>query len=260
MSLVSIITPTYNAERTIASCIESVIAQTYLDWEMLITDDCSQDSTVKIVEQYAASDARIRLIRLEKNGGAGAARNRSITEAQGRYIAFLDADDRWMPNKLQRQVEFMQQHQVKVCYSSYVTARPMDVSDEVFGVVPCPKRVTYRDILRDDRMGCLTLIYDARSLGKVLMPLMRRRQDWAMKILLLQKAGVAYGVPDTLAVYRVASGSLSGGRKSSLVRYNVAVYRETLGYSNLRAWLAFAFLFMPHYLYKRLVLKMINSY
>lgn len=257
MALVSIITPTYNAERTIASCIESVMAQTYQDWELLITDDCSQDATVDIIRRYAAADSRIRLFCQNENGGAGKARNNSIAEARGRYIAFLDADDRWMPAKLERQVSFMEESGVKVCYSSYVTC---DAVGNVKGIVPCPKRVSYRDILSDDRMGCLTLIYDAEALGKVFMPLMRRRQDWALKILLLQQCGFALGVPDTLAVYRVSDGSLSNGGKSSLVKYNVAVYREVLHYSPFKAWLTFLFQFMPHYLYKRLVLMMVNNY
>lgn len=257
MALVSIITPTYNAERTIASCIESVVAQTYQDWELLITDDCSQDATVNIIRRYAAADSRIRLFCQNENGGAGKARNNSIAEARGRYIAFLDADDRWMPAKLERQVSFMEESGVKVCYSSYVTC---DAVGNVKGIVPCPKRVSYRDILSDDRMGCLTLIYDAEALGKVFMPLMRRRQDWALKILLLQQCGFALGVPDTLAIYRVSDGSLSNGGKSSLVKYNVAVYREVLHYSPFKAWLTFLFQFMPHYLYKRLVLMMVNNY
>ena len=257
MALVSIITPTYNAERTIASCIESVMAQTYQDWELLITDDCSQDATVDIIRRYAAADSRIRLFCQNENGGAGKARNNSIAEARGRYIAFLDADDRWLPAKLERQVSFMEESGVKVCYSSYVTC---DAVGNVKGIVPCPKRVSYRNILSDDRMGCLTLIYDAEALGKVFMPLMRRRQDWALNILLLQQCGFALGVPDTLAVYRVSDGSLSNGGKSSLVKYNVAVYREVLHYSPFKAWLTFLFQFMPHYLYKRLVLMMVNNY
>ena len=255
--LVSIITPTYNAERTIAKAIESVLSQSYSNWEMLITDDCSQDNTVEIVSRYAEADSRIRLIRSAQNNGAGVARNTSISHACGQYIAFLDADDRWMPNKLERQIDFMQQTGAKVCYCSYVTC---DANDQIQNIIPCPKRVSYRSILQDDRMGMLTLVYDAQALGKVMMPLMRRRQDWALKILLLQKCGQALGVPETMAVYRVADGSLSNGGKTSLVRYNVAVYRETLHYGALRAWLKFLFSFMPHYLYKRLALKMINNY
>lgn len=255
--LVSIITPTYNAEHTIAMCIESVLAQTYTDWELIITDDCSEDATVDIVNRFAASDSRIRLFRMDVNGGAGKARNHSIEKAQGRYIAFLDADDQWMPAKLERQLAFMRQEGVSVCYSSYVTC---DANSRVTGIVPCPKCVTYKDILSDDRMGCLTLIYDAAALGKTFMPLMRRRQDWALKILLLKKAGVAKGVPETLAIYRVSSGSLSNGGKLALVRYNVGVYKQVLQYSSAKAWLVFLFRFLPHYFYKRLVLKMINSY
>lgn len=255
--LVSIITPTYNAERTIAATIESVLAQTYADWEMVITDDCSQDATVEIIRRYADKDSRIRLICKERNSGAGECRNRSISHASGRYIAFLDADDRWLPTKLEKQIAFMRETGCKASYTSYLTC---DAMGNLKDIVPCPKSVAYRDIIRDDRMGCLTFVYDAEALGKVYMPLMRRRQDWAMKILVLQKAGEALGYPETLALYRVAEGSLSNGGKMSLVRYNVAVYRDTLHYGSFAAWMMFLFVFMPHYIYKRVALKIINNY
>lgn len=255
--LVSIITPTYNAERTIADTIESVLAQTYPDWEMVITDDYSQDATVEIIQRYAAKDDRIRLIRKERNSGAGDCRNQSISLASGRYIAFLDSDDRWMPTKLEKQIRFMEETGCKASYTSYLTCNAVG---KLKDVVPCPKKVSYRDIIRDDRMGCLTFVYDAQALGKVYMPLMRRRQDWAMKIMVLQKAGQALGYPETLALYRVSEGSLSNGGKASLVRYNVAVYRDTLHYGSFAAWMMFLFVFMPHYLYKRLALKIINNY
>lgn len=117
--LVSIITPSYNSAAYIAEMIESILAQTYTNWELLITDDCSTDDSVKIIESYATKDSRIKLFRLASNSGAGIARNKSIEEARGRYIAFCDSDDLWKPQKLEKQVEFMQ----KTDMSSYIVNR-----------------------------------------------------------------------------------------------------------------------------------------
>ena len=117
--LVSIITPAYNAAAYIAETIESVIAQTYTNWEMLIVNDCSKDNTAEIIQNYAAKDKRIKLINLKQNSGAAVARNTAIQNAKGRYIAFLDSDDLWKKEKLQKQIQFMQQNGYAFIYSSY---------------------------------------------------------------------------------------------------------------------------------------------
>ena len=117
--LVSIITPSYNSSSFIAETIESILSQTYLNWELLITDDCSTDRSVEIIERYIQRDSRIKLFRLEKNCGAGVCRNRSISEAKGRFIAFCDSDDRWRPEKLEKQLAFMREKDCALSYTSY---------------------------------------------------------------------------------------------------------------------------------------------
>ena len=253
-TLVSIITPSYNAEQYIGQMIESIIAQTYQDWELLITDDCSTDSSCAIIEQYAQQDSRIRLFRLERNSGAGVARNESIKHARGRYIAFCDSDDWWLADKLQEQIDFMTKRQTQICYSSYYTC---DDASNITGLVASYKEISYNHIIRDDSIGFLTCIYDTAQIGKVYMPSIRRRQDWALKIKLLQKHSMAYGIIKPLACYRVRTGSLSSN-KFRLVKYNVQVYRDILKYGAVRAWLMFLFVFLPNYVLKKIRLRIIN--
>lgn len=253
--LVSVITPSYNCAEYIAETIESIQAQTYTNWELLITDDCSSDDSCEIISRYAEADTRIRLLRLEKNSGAGVARNNSITNASGRFIAFCDSDDRWLPEKLERQLDFMAKTGKKVCYSSYYTC---DENGTNTGLVVAYKTINYKEIRRDDSIGFLTCIYDTEGVGKIYLPALRKRQDWGMKIMLMQKCREAVGIIEPLAIYRLRSGSLSGDKRK-LVKYNVMVYREVLHYNFVHAWLKFLFDFMPHYIAKRLRLKIINQ-
>lgn len=253
--LVSIITPSYNCANFIGETIKSIQAQTYRNWELLITDDCSTDESVEVINRYAAEDSRIKLFRLDCNSGAGVARNNSIKEATGRYIAFCDSDDRWMPDKLERQIELLREKNESVCYSSYMTC---DEHGSINGIVVAYRRISYHEILRDDSIGFLTCMYDAKKLGKVFMPTLRKRQDWGLKIKLLQKSGCAIGVIEPLAIYRLRENSLSN-KKIALVKYNVKVYKEVLNYGHIRAWFKFLFDFMPHYVAKRLRLRIINQ-
>ncbi len=252
--LVSIITPTYNSGQFVEETIRSILRQTYKNWELLITDDCSTDDTREIIERYRKTDPRIKLFRLEKNSGAGVARNKSITEAKGRFIAFCDSDDCWKPEKLERQLNFMAERGVEVCYSSYLK---LDESGLPIGVVVARKCVTYKDILRNDWMGFLTCIYDTKRIGKIYLPPLRRRQDWAWKILLMQKCPKALAVIDVLAYYRVRNGSLSS-KKARLIQYNVQVYKSVLRYNTFQAWLMFVCVFAPHYLLKMWRQKIID--
>ena len=252
--LVSIITPSYNCADYIADTIKSIQAQTYTDWELLITDDCSTDNSRQIIQDFAEKDPRIRLLCLEKNSGAGTARNNSISEAKGRYIAFCDSDDRWTPEKLEKQIRFMEEKGCGLSYTSYMTCAE---DGRINGIVVCRLRETLSSLKRDDKIGCLTVIYDTALVGKVFMPDLRKRQDWAMKLKVLQKCNEAFGMKEPLAYYRLRSDSISRNKRS-LVKYNIAVYREIFGWSNIRSSLFFYFVFMPNYILKRIGLKYIN--
>lgn len=247
--IVSIITPTYNSADFVAETIDAILAQSFTDWELLITDDCSTDNTSEIVQAYAEKDERIRLYVLEKNSGAGAARNNSLANAQGRYIAFCDSDDRWTADKLQKQIAFMQDNSYAFTYTGYHLC---DEQGNVIGEVKCRAKETFSSLKRDDKIGCLTVIYDTDEIGKVNFPLLRKRQDWGMKLLALKKCNAAYGIQEPLAIYRKRTDSISRN-KMSLVRYNIAVYEQVLGMSPLAARLFFTFVFMPSYTIKRVL-------
>ncbi|MFR9621096.1 MAG: glycosyltransferase family 2 protein, partial [Rikenellaceae bacterium] len=204
--------------------------------------------------QYAAKDPRIKLFKLDKNSGAGVARNNSIEQAQGRYIAFLDSDDLWFPNKLKQQIEFMQQANTEVCYSSYVE---LDDDSGAKRIIVAPKMLTLRDMIQNDYMGFLTVIYDTANLGKVYMPKLRKRQDWALKLLLMQHVDRAVGVIEPLAYYRVRANSLSNS-KLGLVKYNIKVYSEVLGYSMIKSCFILLVIFLPNYFYKKKLTQLIN--
>lgn len=247
--LVSIITTIYDSGDFIGRTIESVLAQTYTNWEMVITDDCSKDNGTSIVESYAAKDPRIRLIRLSENGGPGLARNVSIQNANGQYIAFLDSDDTWRPNKLERELDLMKEKGCGVVFSSYYTC---DEDDHITGLVKCRRRIPYWRIVCDNAIGFLTMMYDTKVTGLVYLPEIRKRQDWGLNIKVLKKCRVAYGVREPLASYRLRSGSVSSG-KFSLIKFNVEIYRQILGFSRIRAIATFIFIFLPFYFGKKIL-------
>lgn len=247
--LVSIITSIYNSGRYIGRTIESVQAQTYQNWEMVITDDCSQDDGAEIVASYAAMDPRIKLLKLDCNGGPGVARNNSIKHAEGRYIAFLDSDDSWQPEKLERQLALMREKDCGMVYSSYFVC---DESNTVTGQVKCLRKVRYWRMVCDNAIGFLTMMFDREKTGDELLPVIRKRQDWGLNILLLKKCRVAYGVTQPLATYKIRPNSVSRD-KISLVKYNIAIYREVLGFSKVGSVLMFCFVFMPFYCGKKLL-------
>ncbi|WP_345841995.1 glycosyltransferase family 2 protein [Shewanella algae] len=227
MELVSIIMPSYNSEKTIAQSIESILNQSYSDWELLITDDCSVDSTIDIVNQYAATEPRIKLKILEKNGGAGVARNTSISRANGKYVAFLDSDDIWLPYKLEKQIEFMKNNKYYFSYTAY-----QKFNAEGDGGIIYPKAsVTKTDLLKSNEIGCLTVIYDQEALGKKYMPLIRRRQDLGLWISLLESCKSAYCLSEVLAKYRTDSGMTKN--KFSNLEYQIKFYRQVQGLSRV---------------------------
>lgn len=249
--LVSIIMPSYNSAKYIAESIESVVAQSFHNWELLITDDCSTDNTREIVEAYATHDPRIKLFILEQNSGAGVARNNSIEQAAGRFIAFLDSDDVWMPQKLEKQVAFMLNNGYTFTFTSYDVC---DANGCKIGGVNCNSRINFFRLLCDNCVGCLTGMYDAKQLGKIYMPILRKRQDWCLWLSVIKMSKNGFGLQERLAKYRVVTNSVSSN-KLSLVEYNIKVYNDFLGYSKLVSYVIFFLLFIPTYTMKKIIQK-----
>jgi glycosyltransferase involved in cell wall biosynthesis len=221
-SLVSIITPSYKSEKFISQTIESVLAQTYQNWEMVIVDDVSPDNSNEVIKQYVKNDNRIKLIKLEKNSGPAVARNRAIEEAQGRYIAFLDADDLWKPNKLEKQLAFMDANELALSYSSYEL---IDEEGGSLGLFTTKEKVTYEDLLKTCSIGCLTAIYDTKPIGKVYMPNIIKRQDYGLWLKILKKTNHAKGILEPLATYRILKNSVSSN-KFKAAYYVWRLYRD----------------------------------
>lgn len=252
--LISIITPSYNSANFIAKTIEGIINQTYSNWELLITDDCSTDNSVEIIEEYIRKDPRIKLLKLDVNSGAGICRNKSIEAAKGRYIAFCDSDDVWMPHKLEKQLQFMQEKHCALVYSSYML---MDEEGKENGISVCRHKLDFNQLKRDNEIGCLTAMYDTEKVGKMYMSSIRKRQDWGLWLEILAKCKVAYGIKEPLAYYRIRKGSISN-KKMDLVKHNINVYRTILKFPAWKAYLFFSFVFMPTYIMKRFRMKMNN--
>ncbi|MDX7708507.1 MULTISPECIES: glycosyltransferase family 2 protein [Aeromonas] len=221
--LVSIIMPSYNSADTIAKSIESVQKQDYAHWELLITDDCSSDRTVEIVRQLASQDPRISIEVNSVNSGAGFSRNQSINRSSGKYIAFLDADDLWLPNKLSTQVFYMEQTGAVFSYTAYQKFSDAGLG----GILMPPTRVTYKELLRGSVIGCLTAMFNAEVLGRQNMPLIRKRQDMGLWLKLLQLCKEAHGIPQVLAQYRVDSGMSQN--KFNAACYQWLLYRDVVG-------------------------------
>lgn len=254
--LVSVIMPTYNTGNILEDSINSILKQTYQNLELVITDDNSDDKvTLDVLKKYSEKDKRVKVIYLEKNMGAGYARNMSIKNAQGKYISFCDSDDLWIPDKIERQLDYMAQKGCSVTYSSYILC---DLNNKEVGIVISPQKVTFNMMKRDNKIGCLTLLYDVEKNGKQYFPLLRKRQDWAMLLMLLKKSGTAYGIKTPLAFYRIRPNSLSHN-KMSLIKYNLNVYNKVLGYTHVKSCLYFLFIFLPCYFIKKIRVKRLSN-
>lgn len=214
--LVSIITPVYNSERFIKETIESVQSQTYRNWEMILIDDCSTDLSEKIIKEFIKYDNRIKYMKLKENSGAAVARNTGLNLAKGRYIAFLDSDDMWKEEKLEKQIYFMKNNNYGFTFTSY------EMIDEYGSVaskvVNVPKQIDYNGLLKNTIIGCLTVVIDRKMIGDFRMPLIRKGQDTATWLSILKKCEYAYSIKETLAYYRVVKGSISSNKIKALKR------------------------------------------
>jgi glycosyltransferase involved in cell wall biosynthesis len=230
---VSVITPLFNSENYISETINSVINQTNQNWELLLIDDGSTDKTVEIVTNFMAQNQNIKLLKNDINFGAAISRNKGIDAAQGDYIAFLDADDIWKPEKLQVQIKFMQAQNGLVSFSSYEQinkyGQPLNL------LIKALPELTYKKQLKSNYIGNLTGMYNAKVLGKIKAPNLRKRQDWLLWLNAIEKSGKpAIGIQESLAYYRVRTDSMSSN-KMNLLKHNYLVYRKGLGFSTLKS-------------------------
>jgi teichuronic acid biosynthesis glycosyltransferase TuaG len=221
--LISIVTPTYNSERYILDVINSVKSQTYSNWEMMIVDDCSSDNTRELLRKETEKDSRIKVHFLEENSGAAVARNTALQYAEGKYIAFLDSDDQWMPNKLEKQLEFMEKNGYAFSFTQY-SLMDQDGND-LNKVIDVPESIDYDGLLKNTIIGCLTVMINREQTGYFEMPLIRTRQDYALWLSILKRGFKAYGLKETLSKYRVVKGSISSNKIKAAKR-NWQVYRK----------------------------------
>lgn len=222
---VSIVTPSWNSEKYIGDTIRSVQTQTYTNWEMIIVDDCSTDSTVQIVEKIAKEDPRVRILRQEANGGAAKARTRSMWEATGRFIAYLDSDDIWKPEKLEKQVAFMKEKRCGFSCASYEVID--DDGNKLNKEIHMLPKVDYVGFLTNNLLQTVGIMVDTFIVDKkyLVMPDLRRRQDAATWLQILKAGYECYGIDEILAEYRKAANSLSSN-KIKAVKGVWFVYRD----------------------------------
>ncbi|WP_300433661.1 glycosyltransferase [Christiangramia sp.] len=225
--LVSVIMPAYNSEAYITESIQSVIQQTYPHWELLIINDASSDSTKEIAGKFSSEDKRIKLLKNEVNSGTHHARNKGIKVASGNFIAFLDADDLWKPEKLFKQLKVLSKPNVAACFSSYELMN--EKGERLNKKVQALPVLHYDKLLKANYVGNLTGIYNVEILGKIYCPEISKRQDWALWLKVIEEGGPIEGIPESLAVYRVRKKSISTN-KLALLKYNFRVYHSVLKY------------------------------
>lgn len=222
--LVSVIMPSYNTAKFIKETIDSVLNQTYQNFEIIIVDDCSTDNTDEVVS--AIKDDRIKYIKNEKNSGAAVSRNRALREAKGKWIAFLDSDDVWLPEKLEKQITFMKENGYHFSYTEY---EEMDEASNTTGVcVTGPKKITKAGMYNYCWPGCLTVMYDADAIGLIQIADLKKNNDYAIWLKAVQKAD-CYLINENLAKYRIRSGSISRHSKLKLIKHHYLLYKKGEG-------------------------------
>lgn len=225
MAEVSVILPAYNNVDTIVETVESVKSQTFMNWELLAVDDCSSDDTRSTLDSLAKGDPRIRVMSTPKNSGAGFARNTGIEAASGRYVAFLDADDTWHSEKLQRQTDFMRGNGCLASFTYYRRKAPGDPG--IRKIITAPDVVRYRDLLKSNWIPMSSGMYDRTRAPDLRMRSLRRRQDYLFWLDLLSGGGEARCIPECLMTYTVRAGSVSSN-KLEAVRATWRLYRKEL--------------------------------
>ena len=246
--IISIITPVYNASDFLEETINSVLNQTYDNWEMILVDDCSTDNSREIIKKLSQMDDRIIPVFSERNEGVAKSRNKGILKAKGRYIAFLDSDDIWKENKLKLQIEFMKKNNIAFSFTGYDFIDENGV--EFRKMVDVPSKVNYNKLLKYNSIGCLTVMIDKEIVGDIEMPSIKH-EDFMTWLSILKKGIDAYGINENLASYRKRTGSVSENKiKAATWTWNILRKHERLNIVKA-SWCFINYAFMTvkkHYL------------
>lgn len=212
--------PAYNAGRTISESIDSVLSQSYQDWELLVVDDCSKDNTLDIIQKYAECDDRIVVVRNEKNLGVAATRNKAIAMARGEWIAFLDADDLWRADKLEKQVALMQSD--GTIDMSYTASAFMDNDGNQFSyIMPVEKNITFNELLHRNVMSCSSVMLKSDLMKSIKMPNDKMHEEYYCWLTFLKSGRRSVGINEPLLVYRLGTATKSSNRlKAAMMSYN----------------------------------------
>ena len=228
---VSIIVPMYNAEKFIGKAIETVLSQTYENWEMLIMNDVSTDNSLAVVNKFVKKDDRIKVVNTEKNMGVVKGRNHLIDLARGKYIAFLDADDYWHSEKLEKQIQFMKEKNASISCTEYTRVRE---NGEKINEVVIKSEISYTDMLKNNYLGCLTVMYDVEKVGKRYFKELEKNEDYVLWLEIVKDVKTIYGLKENLAYYRVLDNSRSSNKvKTAKVRWEI--YRKVEKLSLLKS-------------------------
>lgn len=232
--LVSVIMPTYNCGKYLADSIESVISQTINDWEIQIVDDCSTDNTEEVLKPYLDKYPNIHYVKLTENGGPAVARTEAIRRATGKYCAFLDSDDLWYKDKLEKQISFMNDVGADFSCTAY---KQMDVDgNDLNTIIVPPKKTGYKKCIQlSNPIGNLTAIYNQESLGKFEVPMIRKRNDFALWLQILKKTPYCYGMEDVLGVYRLGRAGSVSHNKLAQAKYHWKLYHDIEQHNVIRS-------------------------
>ncbi|MCI8483889.1 MAG: glycosyltransferase [Lachnospiraceae bacterium] len=229
---VSIIVPMYNAVNTLKETIASVQAQTYSDWELILVDDCSKDGTKRLAESLAEKDKRIKVFQMPKNGGPGAATKMGFKKSSGSLIAFIDADDLWTEDKLERQIKFMINHNYEFICSDYCWID--ENGADLHKIIKCKTAADYKTILKSCPIGSSTVVITAEQLRKIDIPVIRKNNDYALWLQVLRDGTKIYGMHEIFMKYRIISTSNSF-QKWKMIKYFWKVYREYEKFSVIKS-------------------------
>ncbi len=232
--LVSVVCPAFNCEKYLSKTLDSILNQTVRDLEVLVVDDGSTDSTVKIARDYAEKDNRVKVFHNQANQGAAYSRNLAIANATGEFVAFLDGDDLWLPTKLEEQIAFMKNNRCDFSYTAYETIN--ESGKQIGRLRTGPKKVTHRGFLHYNYIGCLTVMYRRSICPDLSIPdNIDRRNDYALWLKLSERCD-CYFLNKTLSFYRIHGDSLSSGNEFALLKKNTLMFKKLYSCNTLIAW------------------------